>query len=36
MPNQTQNLKLNTWLETEPVDFEQINDNFRKIDALYA
>ena len=36
MPNQTQNLKLNTWLENEPVDFEQVNDNFRKIDGLVS
>lgn len=32
--NQTKNLKLNTWLENEPVDFEEINDNFEKIDKL--
>ena len=36
MPNQTRNLKLNTWLENETVDFEQINDNFRKIDGLVS
>ena len=32
MPNTTQNLGLNTWLENEVVDFEQINENFEKID----
>ena len=32
--NQTKNIKLNTWLENEPVNFEEINENFEKIDAL--
>lgn len=32
--NQTANLKLNTWLENEPVNFEEVNENFEKIDKL--
>lgn len=32
--NQTTNLKLNTWLENEPVNFEEVNENFEKIDKL--
>lgn len=36
MPNLTNNLKLNTWLENEAVDFEQVNENFRKIDATVS
>lgn len=34
--NQTANLGLNTWLENEPVDFEEINQNFKKIDSLVS
>ena len=34
MPNITKNLGLNTWLENEVVDFEQINENFEKIDSM--
>ena len=34
MPNQTTNLKLNTWLENEIVDFSEINANFETIDKL--
>lgn len=34
--NQTANLGLNTWLENEPVDFEEINENFEKIDSLVS
>lgn len=34
MPNQTTNLGLTTWLESDVVDFEQMNANFEKIDAL--
>lgn len=36
MPNQTANLQLNTWLENEAVDFEDINANFEKIDSLVS
>lgn len=36
MPNQTTNLNLNTWLENEMVDFEEINENFEKIDKLVS
>ena len=36
MPNQTTNLKLNTWLENEVVDFEEVNTNFEKIDKLVS
>lgn len=31
--NVTTNLNLHTWLETDVVDFEEMNDNFNKIDA---
>ena len=34
MASKTGNLGLNVWLENEVVDFEQINENFQKIDAL--
>lgn len=34
MPNVTTNLGLNTWLENEVVDFEEINENFEKLDAM--
>lgn len=34
MPNLTKNLGLNTWLENEVVNFEEINSNFEKIDGL--
>lgn len=34
MPNLTPNLKLNTWLENDVVDFEEINENFQIIDGL--
>lgn len=34
MPNLTKKLGLNTWLENEVVDFEQINYNFEKIDDM--
>ena len=32
MPNITKKLGLNIWLENDIVDFEQINENFQKID----
>lgn len=32
--NKTTNLKLNTWLENEPVNFEEVNENFEIIDKL--
>lgn len=32
--NKTTNLNLNTWLENDPVDFEEVNENFEKIDNL--
>lgn len=32
--NKTDRIKLNIWLENEPVNFEEINDNFKAIDAL--
>lgn len=32
--NKTSKLNLNIWLENEVVDFEEINENFNKIDAL--
>lgn len=34
MPNKTKNLGLNTWLESEVVDFEQVNENFETLDAM--
>ena len=34
MPNQTTNLKLNTWNETDVVNFEEINANFEKLDTM--
>lgn len=34
--NHTENLGLNTWLESDPVDFEEINENFEKIDSLVS
>ena len=33
MPNQTAKLKLNTFLENEAVNFEDLNENFEKIDG---
>lgn len=36
MPNQTDNLKLNTWLENEVMDFEELNANFETIDKLVS
>lgn len=36
MPNKTANLELNTWLENEVVDFEEVNANFEKIDKLVS
>lgn len=36
MPNKTANLQLNTWLEDEPVDFEEVNENFKTIDGLVS
>ena len=32
--NKTTKLKMNSWLENDPVDFEEINENFNIIDAL--
>lgn len=32
--NKTDKLKLNIWLENEPVNFEEINHNFKEIDKL--
>ena len=32
--NKTEKLKLNIWLESEPVNFEEMNANFEKIDSL--
>lgn len=34
MPNTTENLGLNIWLENEVVDFEEINENFKKLDTM--
>ena len=34
MPNKSSNLGLNTWLENEVVNFEEINQNFNIIDGL--
>ena len=34
MPKTTPNLGLKTWLENDVVDFEQINENFEKIDSM--
>ena len=34
MPNQTTNLKLNIWNETDVVNFEEINANFEKLDTM--
>lgn len=34
MANRTKNLHLNTWLENDPVDFEEVNENFEAIDQL--
>lgn len=34
MPNTTKNLGLNIWLENEVVDFEEINENFKKLDTM--
>lgn len=36
MPNQTSNLKLNTWLENEAVDFSEVNANFETLDKLVS
>lgn len=32
--NKTEKLELNVWLESEPVNFEEVNANFEKIDSL--
>lgn len=34
MPNTTTNLGLNTWLENEVVNFEEVNQNFEKLDTM--
>lgn len=34
MANTTDNLKLNIWLEDDVVDFEEVNDNFEKLDSM--
>lgn len=34
MLNRTKNLGLNIWLESEPVNFEEINENFEKLDTM--
>lgn len=34
MPNPTTNLGLNTWLENEVVNFEEVNQNFEKLDTM--
>ena len=34
MPDKTPNLGLNTWLETEYLDVDEINENFKKLDAI--
>ena len=34
MPNTTSKLGLNTWLENDVVDFEEINENFEKLDNM--
>lgn len=34
MPDKTKNLGLNTWLETDYVDVDEINENFKKLDTL--
>lgn len=36
MPNKTANIGLNTWLENEVVNFEEVNENFEKIDGLVS
>lgn len=36
MPNKTTNLELNTWLENEMVNFEEVNANFETIDKLVS
>lgn len=36
MSSKTKNLGLTTWDDTDPVDFEEINDNFEKIDNLVS
>lgn len=36
MPNKTANLQLNTWLENEAVNFEEVNENFETIDNLVS
>lgn len=34
MPDKTKNLRLNTWLETDYLDVEEINENFKILDVL--
>lgn len=34
MPNTTSKLGLNTWLENDVVDFEEVNENFEKLDNM--
>ena len=34
--NKTKNLGLNIWLENEPVNFEEMNENFEKIDHFVS
>ena len=36
MPGKTDNLKLNTWLESDVVDFADMNENFGIIDGLVS
>lgn len=36
MANKTKNLHLNTWLESDPVNFEELNANFEAIDQLVS
>lgn len=34
MPNKTDKLGFNVWLENEVVDFEEVNANFKKLDGM--
>lgn len=34
MANRTENLGLNTWLESDIVNFEEVNENFEKLDTM--
>ena len=34
MATKTPKLGLNIWLESDPVNFEEVNENFKKIDDM--